>query len=91
MRAVHLSSLGVGDAGEAQVTLLPFGVEAVPLELPELKGGVEGPGLDLNGDGVDHHGHALHHLLRKAVLAANASTGGRHSMIDNRWKPCHFK
>lgn len=69
--ALYLSSLWVRDAGVAQVTALPFGVEAVSLQLPELEGGVEGTSLNLDGDGVDPNGHALHHFLRKAVLAVN--------------------
>lgn len=68
-RAQYLSSLGVGDAGVAEVTALPLGVEAVALQLPELEGGVECASLDLDGNGVDPDRHALHHFLSKAVLA----------------------
>lgn len=67
---MYLSSLGVCDAGVAEVSLLPFGVETVTLELPELEGGVEGTGLHLDGDGVDDDRHTLHHLLSKAILTA---------------------
>lgn len=51
--ALYLSSLGVGDAGVAKVAALPLGVEAVALQLPQLKGGVEGPSLHLDGNGID--------------------------------------
>lgn len=67
----YLSSLRVCDAGVAEVTALPLGVEAVSLQLPELEGGVEGTGLHLDGDGVDNHRHALHHFLSEAILAVN--------------------
>ena len=77
----HLSSLWVGDAGVAEVTALPLGVEAVALQLPELEGGVEGPSLHLDGDGVDSDRHALHHLLSEAVLAVKA---------EYRDEPRHF-
>lgn len=70
-KGTYLSSLRVGDAGVAEVTALPFRVEAVSLELPELKGGMKGTSLHFDGDGVDPDGHPLHHLLRKAILAAN--------------------
>ena len=72
----YLSPLWVGDAGVAQVALLPLGVEAVALQLPQLEGGVEGPGVHLDGDGVDDHRHTLHHLLSEAVLAGWLDGGG---------------
>ena len=58
----------VSDAGEAQVTLLPVGVDTVALELPQFKRSVEGLGVNLDGDGVDDDEHPLHHLLSKAIL-----------------------
>lgn len=67
--ATDLSSLRVGDAGVAEVTALPLGVEAVALQLPQLKGGVESTSLDLDGNGVDPDRHSLHNFLSKAVLA----------------------
>lgn len=70
-KTFYLSSLGVGDAGVTKVTVLPFGVEAVALQLPELKGRVEGASMHLNGDGVYSDGHALHHFLGKAVLTVS--------------------
>lgn len=70
-RGPYLSSLRVGDAGVAEVTVLPFRVEAVSLELPELKGGMKGTSLHFDGDGVDPDRHPLNHLLCKAILAAN--------------------
>lgn len=70
-KGTYLSSLRVGDAGVAEVTALPFRVEAVSLELPELKGGMKGTSLHFDGDRVDPDGHPLHHLLCKAILAAN--------------------
>lgn len=66
----YLSALRVLDAGESQVTDAPAGVDAVDLQLRELKGGIEGFGADANDDGVNGQRHALHHLLRKTVLAA---------------------
>lgn len=75
--AIYLSSLGVSDAGVAKVTALPLGVEAVALQLPQLKGGVEGTSLNLDGNGVDPDRHALYHFLRKAVLAENAYMTGK--------------
>ncbi len=68
---LYLSSLWVSDAGVAEVTALPFGVEAVALQLPELEGGVEGTSLHLDGYRVDPDRHALHNLFCKAVLAVN--------------------
>lgn len=67
----YLPSLGVRDAGVAEVTALPFGVEAVALQLPELEGGVEGPSLHLDGNGVDPDRHALYHFLSKAIFTVN--------------------
>jgi len=64
----HLSSVWVSDAGEAEVTLLPIGVDTIALELPQFKRSVEGLGVNLDGDGVDHDEHPLHHLLSKAIL-----------------------
>lgn len=49
----HLSSLRVLDAGESQVTDAPAGVDAVDLQLGELKGRIEGLGTDPDDDGVD--------------------------------------
>lgn len=69
-RRPYFSSLRVGDAGVAEITALPFRVEAVSLELPELKGGMKGTGLHFDGDGVDPDRHPLNHLLCKAILAA---------------------
>lgn len=65
----HLSSLRVLDAGESQVADAPAGVDAVNLQLRELKGRIEGFGADPNDDGVDGQRHALHNLLGKTVLA----------------------
>lgn len=60
--------MGVSDAGEAKVTLLPVGVDAVALELPQFKRSVEGLGVNLDGDGINDDEHPLHHLLGKAIL-----------------------
>lgn len=65
----NLSSLRVLDAGESQVADAPARVDAVNLQLRELKGRIEGFGADPNDDGVDGQRHALHHLLGKTVLA----------------------
>lgn len=67
---LYLSSLGMCDASVQKVALLPFGVEAAALELPELEGGVKRSGLNFNRDGVDDHRHPLHNLLSEAVLTA---------------------
>lgn len=48
-----LSPLRVLDAGESQVTDAPAGVDAVDLQLGELKGGIKGLGTDPDDDGVD--------------------------------------
>lgn len=72
----HLSSLRVLDAGESQVADAPAGVDAVDLQLRELKGRVEGFGADANDDGVDGQRHALHHLLGKTVLAEERRENG---------------
>ena len=61
--------MGVSDAGEAEVTLLPAGVDTIALELPQFKRSVEGLGVNLDSDGVDDDEHPLHHLLSKAILA----------------------
>lgn len=70
-RGPNLSSLRVSDAGVTEVTMLPLRVEAVSLELPELKGGMKGTSLHFDGDRVDPDGHPLNHLLCKAILAEN--------------------
>lgn len=70
-RAAYLSSLGVSDAGVTEVATLPFRVEAVSLELPELKGGMKGTSLHFDGDRVDPDRHPLNHLLCKAILTEN--------------------
>lgn len=70
-RRPYLSSLRVSDAGVTEVTTLPFRVEAVSLELPELKGGMKGTSLHFDGDGVDPDRHPLNHLLCKAILTEN--------------------
>lgn len=67
--ASNLSPLRVLDAGESQVADAPAGVDAVNLQLRELKGRIEGFGADPNDNGVDGQRHALHHLLGKTVLA----------------------
>lgn len=56
------------DACVTQVGLLPIGIEAAALELPELKGGVERSGLHFNRDGVDDHRHSLNDLLGKSIF-----------------------
>ena len=75
-----LAPLGVSDAGEAQVAQAPGGVDAVHLQLGQLEGGVEGLGADPHHDGVDGQRHALHHLLRKAVLTMGVGGGRRGSV-----------
>lgn len=40
--------MGVGDAGEAEVTLLPIGIDTVALELPQFKRSVESLGVNLD-------------------------------------------
>lgn len=72
----HLSSLRILDPGESQVADAPAGVDAVNLQLRELKGCIEGFGADPNDDGVDWQRHALHHLLRKTVLAEERRENG---------------
>lgn len=72
----HLSSLRVLDAGESQVADAPAGVDAVNLQLRELKGRIEGFGADANDDGVDRQRHALHHLLGKTILAKERRRNG---------------
>lgn len=74
----HLSSVGVSDAGETKVTLLPVGVDAVALELPQFKRSVESLGVNLDGDGIDDDEHSLHHLLGKAILTTT-NEGDRYS------------
>lgn len=64
-----LSPLRVLDAGEAQVTDAPAGVDTVDLQLGELKGGVEGLGTDPDHYGVDGQGHPLYNLFSKAIFA----------------------
>lgn len=70
----YLPPLRVLNAREAQVADAPAGVDAVHLQLGQLKGRVEGLGADADHDGVDGQRHALHHLLRKAVFTTNATT-----------------
>lgn len=53
MKWAHLPPLRILDAGESEVTDAPAGVDAVHLQLGELKGGVESLGADLDDDGVD--------------------------------------
>lgn len=65
-----LSPLRVLDACESQVADAPAGVDAVHLQLGELKGGVKGLGTDPDDDGVDGQRHALYHLLSKAIFTA---------------------
>lgn len=48
-----LSSLGVLNASKSQVTDTPAGVDAVNLQLGELKRGVKGLGTDPDDNGVD--------------------------------------
>lgn len=60
--------MGVGDAGETEVTLLPVGVDTVALELPQFKRSMEGLGVNLDGDGIDNDEHPLHNLLGKAIF-----------------------
>lgn len=67
---LYLSSLRMSNACVPKVALLPFGVEAAALELPELEGGVKRSGLNFNRDGVDDHRHSFHNLLSEAVLTA---------------------
>lgn len=64
----------ISDAGEAQVALLPVGVHTVSLELPQFKRGVEGLGVNLDGDGIDNNEHPLHNLLSKAILTVKRRT-----------------
>ena len=70
-----LSTLGVLDASEAQVAEAPAGVDAVNLQLWELEGRVEGLSTDAHHNGVDGQRHALHHLLRKAILTTGWERG----------------
>lgn len=62
--------MGIRDAGQTKVTLLPVGVDTIALELPQFKRSMEGLGVNLDGDGIDNDEHALHHLLSKAILTA---------------------
>lgn len=73
--------MGVGDAGEAEVTLLPVGVDTIALELPQFKRSVEGLGVNLDSDGIDDDEHPLHHLLSKAILATT-------NEVDQRSESC---
>lgn len=68
------------DACVTQVALLPLGIEAAALELPELKGGVKRSGLHFNSDGVDDHRHSLNDLLGKAIFTVE-STNRSHTSI----------
>lgn len=79
-RGPYLPSLRLSDAGVTEVTTLPFRVEAVSLELPELKGGMKGTGLHFDRDRVDPDRHPLNHLLRKAIFTEN--TNGQHKQIN---------
>lgn len=71
----NLSSLRVLNASEAQVADAPAGVDAVDLQLGELKGGVEGLGADLDDDGVDGQRHPLYDLLRKPIFTGDGEGG----------------
>ncbi len=82
MSVQYLSSLRMCNACVAQVALLPFGIEAAALELPELKRGVKRSGLNFNGDGVDDHRHSLHDLLSKAILAAETTNRAQTSITQ---------
>lgn len=64
----HLSTCGVQDARVSEVTGGPAGVNAVDLELRELKGGVKGFGADADHYGVHRQRDALHNLLRKTIF-----------------------
>lgn len=70
LKAPYLPSLWIGDAGEPQVALLPVGVDAVALKLPQLKRSMKGLGVNLDSDGIDNNKHPLHDLFSKAVFAA---------------------
>lgn len=52
-QSTDLPPLRILDASEAQVADAPAGVDAVDLQLGELKGGVKGLGTDPNDNGVD--------------------------------------
>lgn len=82
MSVQYLSSLRMCNACVAQVALLPFGIEAAALELPELKRGVKRSGLNFNRDGVDDHRHSLHDLLSKAILAAETTNRAQTSITQ---------
>lgn len=69
--------MGVGDAGEAEVTLLPIGIDTVALELPQFKRSVESLGVNLDRDGIDDDEHPLHHLLGKAILTTTKEADQR--------------
>lgn len=79
----HLSSLRVLDAGESQVTDAPAGVDAVNLQLGELKGCIEGLGADSNDDGVNGQRHALNHLLGKTIFTGDGQEDGDSEV--SRW------
>lgn len=67
---LYLSSLGISNAGESQVTLLPVWVDTVALKLPQLKRSMKGLGVNLDGDGIDNNKHPLHDLFSKAIFTA---------------------
>lgn len=71
----NLSSLRVLNASGTQVVDAPAGIDAVDLQLRELKGGVEGLGADLNDNGVDGQRHPLYDFLCKPIFAGDAEGG----------------
>lgn len=72
------------DACVTQVALLPLGIEAAALELPELKRSVERSGLNFNGDGVDDHRHSLYDLFGKAILTAESRNTNTHQIDSDK-------
>lgn len=66
-----------------KVSLLPFGIEAAALELPELEGSMKRSGLNFNCDGVDDHRHSFHNLLSETVLTAENRNRPQTSVRQN--------
>ena len=55
----------------SQITDVPAAVDAVDLQLGELKGGIKGLGTDPDDNWVDGQEHALYHFLCKAIFTGD--------------------